>query len=253
MSTTAHAAHFRHSEAACYPEALFGGFTRRDGTIAFYSRIRSMLTPTSTVVDFGCGRGKSAEDSVRYRRDLCCLRGSCARVIGLDVDEAGRDNPLIDEFAQLTCNQWPVEDRSTDIVIADFVLEHLPYPRQFFSEAARALKPGGTLCIRTPNRYSYVALASQIIPNRHHGAVLSRVQDGRQTQDVFPTLYRCNTARRLKSEMRKAGFGPVAVVPWDSEPAYLAFSDVAYRIGVLAHAVMPPLFRSTLLSFGSAN
>jgi hypothetical protein len=41
-----------------YPEVAFGGFPRIGGAIQFYSRVNSLFTNDSVVVDFGCGRGR---------------------------------------------------------------------------------------------------------------------------------------------------------------------------------------------------
>ncbi len=83
-----------------YPESRFGGFTDVDGTIAFYMRVHALLTPSSTVVDIGCGRGAYDEDPVVVRRDLRIFRGKVARVIGIDVDPAGVFRPVLHAFAR---------------------------------------------------------------------------------------------------------------------------------------------------------
>jgi 2-polyprenyl-3-methyl-5-hydroxy-6-metoxy-1,4-benzoquinol methylase len=44
-----------------YPERRFGGFSRVDGTIAFYTRIAGLLNETTRVLDIGCGRGQVSE------------------------------------------------------------------------------------------------------------------------------------------------------------------------------------------------
>jgi hypothetical protein len=56
-----------------YPEVAFGGFTKVDGTIAFYSRVNAVIDVSSTVIDFGCGRGSSTEDKCSLRRELTSL------------------------------------------------------------------------------------------------------------------------------------------------------------------------------------
>src|ERR1035437_4437375 len=79
------------------------------------------------------------------------------------------------------------------LVLCDSVLEHLDVPKFFFEQARRVLVDGGYLCIRTTNVLSYVGIGSRLVPNRLHSALLSRLQGSRKAEDVFPTLYRCNT------------------------------------------------------------
>ena len=75
-----------------YPEYSFGGYTDVDGTICFYTRVNSLITPLTVLLDFGCGGGTYAHDTVRLRRDLRIFRNRVARTIGLDVDEMARRN-----------------------------------------------------------------------------------------------------------------------------------------------------------------
>jgi SAM-dependent methyltransferase len=234
-----------------YPESAFGGFTDVDGTIAFYARVNALLQPSFRVIDFGCGRGAHADDPICFRRSLRSLQGKAARVIGVDVDlDAARDNPTVDEFRMLPPDGvWPLEDKSAEIIISDFVMEHLPNPAQFFSEAARVLAPGGYLCIRTPNVLSYVGIASRITPNRFHSRVLRRVQTGRKEEDVFSTLYRCNTVFALRRRMAEHGFR-AAVYGYEAEPSYLDFSGLAYFGGVLHQRWAPRFLRPAIFAFG---
>jgi len=189
-----------------YPECRFGGFTRIDGTIAFFVRVNALLQPDFTVLDVGCGRGEYVEDTNAYRKNLRILKDKVQRVIGIDVDEADRENPCIDEFRRIEGERWPLDDQTADMIVCDNVVEHVPDPDAFFEECRRVLKPGGTLCVRTPNVRSYFGIASRLIPSRKHSAVLDRVQDERKEEDVFPTFYRCNTRGCLKRMMERHGF-----------------------------------------------
>lgn len=233
-----------------YPEIEFGGFSDVDGTVKFYARISALLTPDMTLVDFGCGRGAHTEDPVAYRRNLENFRGRAGRVIGVDVDGVGLANPTIDEFRLLPPDGiWPIESSSVDLVHSSFVMEHLPDPDLFFSEAARVLRSGGYLCLRTPNAWGYVAFVARLIPERLHKEVLRRAQPERLEKDVFPTLYRCNSLAKLRRKLSKQGFDGIAY-GCESEPAYLNFWSVAYRVGVLAHKFLPGCFRSAIFVFG---
>ena len=235
-----------------YPESRFGGFSDIDGTIAFYTRVNALLKPEDVLLDVGCGRGAYAEDQVPLRRELRIFKGKCQRVIGLDVDEAARSNPYLHEFHLIEENQWPVPDECADICVADFVVEHLPDPHEFFAQCRRVLKPGGVLCLRTPNQWNYVAVASRLIPNRHHAGVVNRVQDNRKEADVFPTLYKCNTQPALKRALRQHGF-TTHVYGYEAEPSYLSFSRVAYAMGVAHQRFAPSALKATLFAFARKN
>lgn len=181
-----------------YPESRFGGFTDVDGTIAFYTRVNSLLRSTFRVLDVGCGRAAYAEDCVTLRRNLRVLRGKCNQVMGIDVDPQASANPFLDEFRLIDGERWPVDDHSVEMCICDYVLEHVANPAHFFSEFRRVLKPGGYLCIRAPNLLSYFGVISSLVPDRLQSAVARSVQTHREDGDVFPTLYRCNTVWKIR-------------------------------------------------------
>jgi len=231
-----------------YPESRFGGFTDVDGTVAFYTRVNAILKPSFTLLDVGCGRGAYADDPFALRRNLRIFKGKVEKVVGLDVDEAARDNEFLDEFHLLTGDVWPIEDDGIDLIVCDNVLEHVETPDAFFSQCRRVLRNGGYLCIRTPNVWGYPAIFSRLIPNRYHARVTRVVQKDRKEEDVFPTVYRCNSLRRIRAKLRQFGFDGVAY-GFESEPCYLSFSVVAYWLGVLHQRFAPRCFGSAIFAF----
>lgn len=232
-----------------YPESRFGGFTKVDGTVTFYSRVNALIHPAAIVVDVGCGRGAYAEDPIDYRRQLRVLKGKCRQVIGLDVDEAAANNPFIDEFHQIQAATWPVESDSADLVVSDNVLEHVADPENYFSEIHRILRPGGTVCIRTPNVWSYFGLVSRLVPHRQHAPALATVKDRVHAGDVFPTLYRCNSIGAIRKMLQKRGFEH-CVYGYDAEPSYLSFSRFFYWLGVLHQRYAPQIIKVGIHAFG---
>jgi len=232
-----------------YPERYFGGYSRVDGTVEFYSRVQALLRSDDKVLDIGCGRGKDAEDACQLRRRLCDLRGENRHVVGIDVDPVGDSNPLINEFHPISdVNNWPVGSGQFDLAVSNSVIEHVEHPELFFQEAWRVLKPGGYLCIRTYNVWNYVGIAARLIPNKYHAAVTGKVQGSREEEDVFPTLYRCNTRRKVQRALEAQGF-KAYVYTFQAEPSYLRFSRIAYRIGAVAHKLMPSPLRWAILAY----
>ncbi len=232
-----------------YPESEFGGYTRVDGTVPFFGRVQVLARPEMVVLDVGCGRGNAAERFERNPWEKCrLLKGRCQRVIGIDVSPAGQDNSLIDEFRRIEGDGWPVETASIDLLISDAVLEHVEKPDEFFAECNRVLKPGGYLCLRTPNRWSYVAMIASIVPNSLHAKVVGCVQPGRQALDVFPTYYRANTKRAVQRLLRNHNFSG-CVYPHIAEPSYFGFSRPLYAAAVYIHRWLPSLFWPVIFVF----
>jgi 2-polyprenyl-3-methyl-5-hydroxy-6-metoxy-1,4-benzoquinol methylase len=235
-------------KARFFPETRFGGFTHVDGSMNFFTRVNALLESGSVVLDVGCGRGDYVDDPVKARRDLRILRGKCRSLIGIDVDPAASVNPAIDEFRLIEGPAWPVAGDSIDLCLCDHVIEHVADPGAFFAECRRVIRPNGFLCIRTPNAFGYVAIAARLVPNGFHGKVLQFAQRGRQEQDVFATVYKCNTRRKLRNILAQNHFDS-AVFTHDAEPAYLSFSKLAYRLGVAHQRYAIPCAKNVIFAF----
>jgi SAM-dependent methyltransferase len=238
-----------NSQERFYPEARFGGFTDIDGTVAFFNRVNSLIESTFVVLDVGCGRGACMTDPIPFRKNLRVLQGKVAKVIGIDVDQNSKNNPFLDDFRLIQGDSWPVDNNSIDLVICDNVLEHISDPDNFFSEICRVLRNGGLLCLRTPNRWSYIAIAATFIPNKYHSKVTSVVQASREDEDVFPTIYKCNSIGKLRKIMKKNGFY-CTVYGYEAEPSYFSFSKIAYFFGVLHQHFAPRFLKPAIFVFG---
>jgi SAM-dependent methyltransferase len=233
-----------------YPESRFGGFSDVDGTVVFYSRVHALLRSNMTVLDVGCGRGAGLiDDPIAFRRELRKLRGKCRTVIGIDVDHDAARNPGIDEFRLIESETaWPVADESIDLIMSDFVLEHISDAGSYFAEVARVLRSDGVFCARTANRIGYVGLLASLIPQRRHVKILRAAQKDRNEEDIFPTHYRVNTVWKLRRVLKEAGLEGIAY-GYEAEPSYLQFFAASYGFGKYLHAVTPPFLRTSVFIF----
>jgi len=231
-----------------YPETRFGGFTSVDGTVSFYFRVHALTNSDSVVLDVGCGRGEYQDDPVTPRRELRIFKSKVRRVIGIDVDDAGESNPYLDQFRKIVGDRWPIEDASVDVCVCDFVLEHILDADAFFREVSRILRNGGYFCARTPNARGYVAWISRLVPNHLHAEVIAKVQDRRTEEDVFPTVYRCNSIGQLRRQLTRHGFEH-HVTTQMAEPSYFNFSSVAYFLGSVFHRYAPQWCGTTIFAF----
>jgi SAM-dependent methyltransferase len=204
-----------------YPPTFLGMFDR------FQEAIDGCVPAGSVLLDAGCGRGRT----FLYRRRLPSVR-----VVGLDMSPYARDNPNLDSQVQGNVEALPFPDASFDAVLGTHVAEHLAHPEAAFSEMARVLRPGGRLLLLTPNRRHYVPLLARSLPLGLHAAVSRR--RGLGEHDVFPTLYRANTAADLRRLASGAGLCVERLEAFETEPEYLAFHPLAYAAGVLYERVV---------------
>ena len=223
-----------------YPEVAVGGYSRTDTTVEFYVRVGTLIAPHHVLLDLGAGRGSehidAADEPVTKMRDF---RGRCARVIGADVDSAVFENPSLDEAVQLVGDTLPLDDNSVDIIICDWVAEHISDPAAFVSEIRRVLKPEGWFCARTPNRWGYIGIGTNIVPNKLHVALLKWLQPNRKEIDVFPTHYRLNTRAAFQKVFSTNDWQTTAYAV-NGEPAYFGNSTFLWRLAQLMFRLLPP-------------
>jgi len=204
-------------------QRLYGG-PRYNGTLLFYNGVRERLTPQTRVLNLGAG--PATESPIRT------LKGEVAEVVGADVDACVLDNPELDRAVMIEDGRIPLEDNAFDVIVSDYVFEHVADPAQFLGEAARVLKPGGSLFFRTPNFLHYVAIISALTPHRVHGLLANAVRDNPTgSQEPWRTHYRMNTVGRLRRLGRQAGLGELEVKYVEMEPSYLRFNTPAFLIG----------------------
>jgi SAM-dependent methyltransferase len=235
-----------------YPERRAGGFTRCDGGIQFYTRVRALLQlgeGGGTVLDFGAGRGVAAESSTAVHRQLSDLRPVARSVIGVDVDSVVLHNPLLHAAVVVDGHSHlPFADSSIDLVVSDHTFEHLTDPAWAASELGRVLRPGGWICARTPNKWGYIGVAARAVPNSLHTRVLAVLQPHRRAEDVFPTAYRLNTLGSIRRHFSPPMFVDASYA-WDPEAAYFASSARGDRVMRTVSRVTPERFRAVLMVF----
>lgn len=224
-----------------FPERSAGGYSRLDGAVDFFGRVSALVDQDSRLMDFGCGRGLSEEDPILYRRRLQNFRGRVAWVDGVDVDESVTENPKVDRLWIVpTLTALPIESSTVDVIVADWVLEHVENPSFTVLEFARVLKPGGWFCARTTNSIAPVALFARVIPDRLHYQVVSKLQPTsvRGSSDVFPTTYRVNSRRTIEKYFA-GNTWQVHTWTYRNEPAYWGSSNVGRRIGLATEKFLP--------------
>lgn len=151
-----------------------------------------LLSPAQNVLDVGCGDGK-------FTRSLTALS---TNVTGVDVKEksiarakaANNAEGKAVEFLVADGQALPFADASMDAVVISNSLHHIPDPRKGLAEAARVLKPGGTLYVMEPVASGHYHEATKVVNDETivrreaYGAVLELSDHG--FSEVSESMYR---------------------------------------------------------------
>jgi SAM-dependent methyltransferase len=196
----------------------------------FSNCIERHVKPGDVIVDAGCGNG------TQHRYDL---KNRSRILIGIDSCEDLVRNQNVTTHVRGNLEAMPLSDGCVDVIISRFVLEHVRRPAKVFSEFARVLKRGGHLIFLTPNKFNYVYLVAAATPATFH-AWINRIRTGgvMSDEDTFPTYYRLNFGGAIRRHARKAGLEIQELHFFEPPPAYLVFSLVLYRLGVLYERVV---------------
>lgn len=161
-------------------------------------------------IDVGGGK-----DVLPLNHDLAeRLASRCGCLVGVDPSENIAENSLVHERVQCTVEEYHTE-RKFDLATLRMVAEHIVDPDAAIAALARLLRPGGKVVIYTPNRWSPLSLVANLVPFRWHPRVTQLLWQTKD-DDVFPTVYRMNSRRRLRQLFAQGGFREVAFVYLDA-------------------------------------
>ncbi len=200
-----------------YPPSFRGMYDR------FSDVIHEHVRAGDVMLDAGCGSGRvfQYEFGEAQRPRL---------IVGVDMTDEPRGNRNVDAAARGDLAHLPFRDATFDIAVSSHVAEHLTQPERVFGELSRVLRPGGRLLVLTPNRWHYVTVSSALLPHAFH--LKFNQWRGVDAHDIFPTVYRANTAKRLRALYERAGLDVEQMLQFETEPEYLAFSTPTYAAGV---------------------
>ncbi len=201
-----------------------------DGTSRFGDFIRPHLRPEFRILDLGAGEGKPGPIN---------FNGEVRTVIGIDRDSCIAKNSRIDHAVIGLAERLPFRAESFDLVLSDWLVEHLVQPEAAATEIFRILKPAGVFAFRTGNLRHYSYAIAAITPHWFHRMVANRVRGLPQDQgDPYPTYYRMNTRARVRRYLEGAGLVEEEIAMVEAEPSYLMFSVPSFLLGVAYERVV---------------
>ena len=196
-----------------------------DGTKEFLNILNEYIIPDKTrLLEIGSGPTNNTSDF---------LASKVARLDGLDIDERINSNAALQQAVIYDGGEFPIEDNCYDLIVADYVMEHVEDPILMLKEINRVLRPGGHFVFRTPNIYHYVSIVSRFTPHSFHLAVANKMrQKPDDAIEPYPTFYRFNSRGAVLTAMKQASLENVELRMIEKQPSYLQFNPWAYRLGV---------------------
>ena len=171
-----------------YPEFIKGGDIYRE-------YLGASITSGCTILDVGAGSGGIVTE----------FKNATNNLIGIDVDKKGISrNNFLDRAIIGDAERLPIESNSVDVVVCQFVLEHLKNPEEVFREIYRVVKPGGRFVFITTNVCNPFMLISLLTPTGIHNFLRTALL--RKQEKACPAYYRANTFSRLKSLGKQSSF-----------------------------------------------
>lgn len=156
-------------------------------------------------------------------------------LVGVDICLPAQSPAM--PFVLSDLHRVPFADNAFDLVVCYNVIEHLSQPYRVFAEFRRILKGGGVLVFKTSSLYAPVVWVSRLTSHHFHQRMKSCFT-GAKEAEVFPTYYRCNTPGALERCLHSVGFRRQYLSLVDQTYEYLAFSKLAYILGLLYSRVI---------------
>jgi SAM-dependent methyltransferase len=177
--------------------------------------ILALVPPGGLVVDIGTGAGIVPSALVESMR----------RVLSVDTTEGDESLETwlhahggATAVATVGPEPIPLEDGQADAILLADVIEHLPgSPLPLLGEAARVLRPGGSLVLTTPNATRLHARI-KLLFGRSNWPPLAFVYG----HDIHPSHHREYTATELDEVLGRGGFTDVRIT---------TIEERLYRIG----------------------
>lgn len=181
------------------------------GTEVFHRICKSHFLEGQPILEIGAG---PANPTTSFLSRL-------APVTGLDVSDEVLSNPDLTKALVYQDGSMPLPDSSFGMCVSNYVLEHVADPHTHFLEVCRVLKPGGTYCFRTPNRFHYVTLGASLLPHSLHLRWANKLRQlDKKAHEPWPTVYRANSRRKLLKLARNTCFSAEELRMIEPEPTY---------------------------------
>lgn len=199
----------------------------RDSLTVYRDTIDKLTVKNTYVLDIGCGHGNFLKPV--YEKTV--------HTYGVDPNkDALAKNKLIKNKVVGVVEYLPFRNNFFDLVVSEWVLEHLDNPERAFREIYRVLKPGGKVIFLTPNVWNYNVWIIRLIPNFLHSLFTTKLY-GRQEGDTYPVRYKINSVKKIAEILVPLGFKKSQVI-LNGDPSYISFNRPLFALACLVEKIL---------------
>jgi SAM-dependent methyltransferase len=182
--------------------------------------------PGITLLDIGAGRHSDYSDRV--------MADPTRHVVGMDISASELEmNDFLDErIAADACAPMPALEGKVDLLVSKATMEHLPDNAAFLRNAAKILKPDGTMILVFTNRYAPFAFINRMLPAKASGWLLAKLAPTWAGQVGFEAHYDRTHYTAFRKMLAEAGFKNVRIQVGYFSSAYFRFFIPLYLVSL---------------------
>lgn len=196
-----------------YPNFKTGGHI-------FKKYLKKYINDSSIILDAGCGDNGMVLEFMTVPK----------LIVGIDIDKKSLDkNQIINKKIVADLKDIPLNSNSVDIVLSEFVIEHIDNPDLVFKEISRVLKPGGVFVFITPNIINPIIALSKILPHNIHSFLRTALL--KKEEEAYRTYYRANTYNKLLKLRKASGFHDYEILRVGN-PEYAGFCKPLVSVSI---------------------
>lgn len=207
-----------------YSQKLTDAYRQRKSLSDFYwSTLNETLSEPMLVLDAGAGE-KSMLQLFRERPIV---------TVGLDLslDDLKKNSRLTHRVCA-DAQELPFRQGCFDLIVSQWLLEHLPSPRLLLSETYRVLRNRGHLILVSNSLYCPLMFFNASMPALVREKIKKALLPKEVEEDTFPTYYRANTKALLDHVRREAGYIEESFV-YANDLSFFIFNKLLFAIFLL--------------------